>query len=65
MLLLLLLLLVVGGGPIGCELAQAFARLGSQVTLLHADAQVLPRADPEAARVLATRLRAAGLRIAP
>ncbi len=56
-------LAVIGGGPIGCELAQAFARLGSQVSLLHADAHVLPREDPEAARVLDARLRAEGLRI--
>lgn len=40
-------LLVLGAGPIGCELAQAFARLGSRVTLVtHAD-RVLPREDPE------------------
>ena len=40
-------LLVLGAGPIGCELAQAFARLGCQVTLAtHAD-RVLPREDPE------------------
>ena len=40
-------LLVVGAGPIGCELAQSFARLGSKVTLVtHAD-RLLPREDPE------------------
>lgn len=40
-------LLVVGAGPIGCELAQAFARLGSKVTLVtHAD-RLLPREDLE------------------
>jgi pyruvate/2-oxoglutarate dehydrogenase complex dihydrolipoamide dehydrogenase (E3) component/uncharacterized membrane protein YdjX (TVP38/TMEM64 family) len=40
-------LLVIGAGPIGCELAQAFARLGSAVTLVtHAD-RILPREDPE------------------
>ncbi|MEP6992339.1 MAG: mercuric reductase [bacterium] len=45
-------LLVIGGGPIGCELAQAFARLGSVVTLLDAGAQLLPREDADAARAV-------------
>ncbi len=40
-------LLVVGGGPIGCELAQAFSRLGSEVTVLDMAAQLLPRSDPD------------------
>ena len=38
-------LLVMGGGPIGCELAQAFARLGSQVTLIDMAPRLLPRED--------------------
>jgi pyruvate/2-oxoglutarate dehydrogenase complex dihydrolipoamide dehydrogenase (E3) component len=44
--------LVIGGGPIGCELAQAFCRLGSKVTLVEAGPQFLPREDPDAAAVL-------------
>jgi pyruvate/2-oxoglutarate dehydrogenase complex dihydrolipoamide dehydrogenase (E3) component/uncharacterized membrane protein YdjX (TVP38/TMEM64 family) len=40
-------LLVLGAGPIGCELAQAFARLGCQVTLATHAGRVLPREDPE------------------
>lgn len=56
-------LAVIGGGPIGCELAQTFARLGSRVTLLHADTHLLPREDPDAASILETRLRAEGLQI--
>ncbi|TMA30171.1 MAG: FAD-containing oxidoreductase, partial [Deltaproteobacteria bacterium] len=43
---------VIGAGPIGCELAQAFRRLGSEVTVLHADPHVLPREDEDAARIV-------------
>jgi pyruvate/2-oxoglutarate dehydrogenase complex dihydrolipoamide dehydrogenase (E3) component len=45
-------LIVIGGGPIGCELAQTFARLGSRVTLLHAHGHVLPREDDDAAALV-------------
>jgi pyruvate/2-oxoglutarate dehydrogenase complex dihydrolipoamide dehydrogenase (E3) component len=45
-------LAVIGGGPIGCELAQAFQRLGSQVTLLHKNAHLLDREDSEAAAIV-------------
>ena len=45
-------LLVIGGGPIGCEMAQAFARLGSRVTLLDKDGHVLIREDADAAEVV-------------
>jgi pyruvate/2-oxoglutarate dehydrogenase complex dihydrolipoamide dehydrogenase (E3) component len=45
-------LAVIGGGPIGCELAQAFHRLGSQVTLLHKHSHVLDREDGDAAAVI-------------
>lgn len=40
-------LLVMGGGPIGCELAQAFARLGSRVTLIDMAPRLLPREDAD------------------
>jgi pyruvate/2-oxoglutarate dehydrogenase complex dihydrolipoamide dehydrogenase (E3) component len=56
-------LAVVGGGPIGCELAQAFRRLGSEVTLLDAAPQLLPKEDPDAAGVLARALAADGVRL--
>lgn len=56
-------LLVIGGGPIGAELAQAFARLGSQVTLAHADARLLPREDPDAAAIVASSLARDGVTI--
>jgi pyruvate/2-oxoglutarate dehydrogenase complex dihydrolipoamide dehydrogenase (E3) component/uncharacterized membrane protein YdjX (TVP38/TMEM64 family) len=45
-------LAVIGGGPIGCELAQAFQRLGSHVTLLHKNAHLLDREDMDAAALV-------------
>ncbi len=45
-------LAVIGAGPIGCELAQAFQRLGSQVTLLEAAPTILGREDPDAVALL-------------
>jgi len=43
---------VIGGGPIGCELAQAFARMGSEVTILQRGGHVLPREDADAAEIV-------------
>src|SRR2546421_6803765 len=45
-------LAVIGGGPIGCELAQAFQRLGSQVSLLHKHTHLLDREDMQAAALV-------------
>lgn len=45
-------LAVIGGGYIGCELAQTFQRLGSEVVLLHKGAQLLNREDADAAQIL-------------
>ena len=45
-------LAVLGGGPIGCELAQAFARFGSQVTLIERGDRVLGKDDPDAAELV-------------
>jgi pyruvate/2-oxoglutarate dehydrogenase complex dihydrolipoamide dehydrogenase (E3) component len=55
-------LLVLGGGPIGLELAQAFRRLGSAVTVIEANA-CLGRDDPEAASVVVGSLKADGVEI--
>ena len=43
-------MLFLGGGPIGCELAQCFSRLGSKVTIIDIAHTILPREDPEIAR---------------
>src|ERR1041385_6258115 len=45
-------LAVIGGGPIGCELAQAFQRLGCQVNLFHKNAHLLDRDDMDAAEIV-------------
>lgn len=45
-------LLVLGGGSIGCELGQAFGRLGSQVTIAESAPTLLPREDPQAGTLL-------------
>ncbi|MED5331090.1 MAG: FAD-dependent oxidoreductase, partial [Planctomycetota bacterium] len=56
-------LIVLGGGPIGVEMAQAFSRLGSDVTLVEAGPALLPRDDPDAVSVLTETLEADGVRI--
>ncbi|HEX8692312.1 MAG TPA: mercuric reductase [Longimicrobium sp.] len=54
-------LLVLGGGPIGVEMAQAFARLGSRVTVVSSAAHLLDREDPEVAAVLQGQLEREGI----
>ncbi|UTW06095.1 FAD-dependent oxidoreductase [Pseudomonas benzenivorans] len=54
-------LLVLGGGPIGCELAQAFQRLGSQVIQVEMAERLLPREDSDASAALLASLRADGV----
>jgi pyruvate/2-oxoglutarate dehydrogenase complex dihydrolipoamide dehydrogenase (E3) component len=54
-------LVVIGAGPIGCELAQAFRRFGSAVTVLSLDPRLLPREDADAAAILAGRLEREGV----
>ena len=54
-------LVVLGGGPIGCELAQAFARFGSKVTQVEMLPRLLVREDPEVSEMVAQRFRAEGV----
>ncbi|GAB6043943.1 FAD-dependent oxidoreductase [Endothiovibrio diazotrophicus] len=56
-------LAVLGGGPIGCELAQCFQRLGSQVTLIQRGPRLLPKEDPEFSAQLRERFEAEGMRV--
>ncbi|MDZ7790494.1 MAG: FAD-dependent oxidoreductase [Xanthomonadales bacterium] len=57
-------LVVLGGGPIGSELTQAFARLGSQVTVVEMAERLLPREDAEAGKLLAEHLEHDGVSVA-
>jgi pyruvate/2-oxoglutarate dehydrogenase complex dihydrolipoamide dehydrogenase (E3) component len=56
-------LAIVGSGPVGVELAQAFARLGSEVTVLEKNGQVYPVADPDVSDCLARILQEEGIRL--
>lgn len=56
-------LLVLGGGPIGCELAHAFARLGSQVTQVERGERLLPREDADVAEVIRKQFENDGIRV--
>jgi pyruvate/2-oxoglutarate dehydrogenase complex dihydrolipoamide dehydrogenase (E3) component len=56
-------LLVLGGGPLGCELAQAFRRLGSEVDLVHSGDNLLPKDEPEAGELLRRELERDGIRL--
>ena len=56
-------LVVLGAGPIGCELSQAFARLGSRVTLVEVAAGILANDEPDAAALVAAALVADGVQV--
>lgn len=56
-------LAVIGAGPIGCEMAQSFARFGSSVTLLEAQRQLLTREDRDAAERIETALIGDGVKL--
>lgn len=56
-------LAVLGGGAVGCELAQAFARLGAQVSVVEALDRLLPQEEPEAGQVIAGVLAREGIEV--
>jgi len=56
-------LVVLGGGPIGAEMAQAFARLGSQVTQIERAPRLLEREDPEVSAMVRERFEREGVRV--
>ncbi len=56
-------LLILGGGPIGVEMAQAFRRLGSKVTVVEYADQLLGPEDPDIASILGNRLEAEGVKV--
>ncbi len=55
-------LIVIGAGPVGCEMAQAFRRLGSEVALIDIAPRILPREDADAAAVVFAAMSAEGIR---
>ena len=56
-------LVVLGGGPVGCELGQAFARLGSRVTIVETTEGLLGKEEPEARDLIAVRLAEEGVEV--
>jgi len=56
-------LAVVGAGPIGCELAQAFARFGSDVWLIDTQHGILPREEPDCAEIVRRSIERDGVRV--
>ena len=56
-------LIVLGGGAVGAELAQVFARFGSQVTVIEALGQLLPQEEPESGALITQVFRAAGIEV--
>ncbi len=56
-------LAVLGAGPVGCEMAQAFARLGSKVTLIESEKQILSKENPDAADIVRRALSRDDVRI--
>lgn len=54
-------MLIIGGGAIGCEMAQAFSRLGCTCTIIHLDDYLIPTGDPEAGALLEQKFKAEGI----
>ncbi len=54
-------LIVIGAGPVGCELAQAFGRMGAEVTLVDVAERLLPRDHPDAGKLIADALERDGV----
>lgn len=54
---------IIGAGPIGCELAQAFARFGAEVSLIETEHGVMPREDHDGAAIIGRALKADGVRV--
>ena len=54
---------VIGAGPIGCELAQTFAQLGSEVLLVESEHGILPREDPDAANIVKDSMQRDGVQL--
>jgi pyruvate/2-oxoglutarate dehydrogenase complex dihydrolipoamide dehydrogenase (E3) component/uncharacterized membrane protein YdjX (TVP38/TMEM64 family) len=56
-------LIILGGGPIGCELAQCFARFGSQVTQIEMSPRLLAKEDPDVSESILNRFRLEGISV--
>ncbi len=56
-------LVVLGGGPIGCEMTQAFARFGSEVTQVEMGPRIMPREDEDVSEFIRRRFEAEGVRV--
>lgn len=56
-------LIVIGGGPVGCELAQAFRRFGSEVHLVHRGERLLNKEEPEASRLVQAQFEREGVHL--
>lgn len=54
-------MIIIGGGPVGVEMAQAYARLGTQVTIIELASRLIPRMDGSSSRILAEALQAEGV----
>lgn len=55
--------IILGGGPVGCELAQVWARFGCPVTLIQRGPRLIPREEPAIANILAEALRSDGINV--